>query len=92
MEALWSYGPVSVCVDTSRLQNYGNEIIMEGCDHGSVDHAVLLVGYGTEDGQDYWLLKNSWGEEWGDEGYYKVARNMGNLCLVAEHAVYPVDH
>jgi len=44
-----------------------------------VNHAVLAVGYGIEDGVPYWLIKNSWGGEWGDHGYFKM--EMGkNMC------------
>lgn len=44
-----------------------------------VNHAVLAVGYGVEDGIPYWLIKNSWGENWGDDGYFKM--EMGkNMC------------
>merc|ERR1711907_348141 len=42
-------------------------------------HAVEMVGWGTEDGEDYWLIKNSWNEEWGDGGLFKIARGV-NEC------------
>ncbi|KAK8459867.1 hypothetical protein SEVIR_2G230100v4 [Setaria viridis] len=54
-----------------------------------VNHAVLAVGYGVENGVPYWLIKNSWGADWGDEGYFKM--EMGkNMCGVATCASYPV--
>jgi len=54
-----------------------------------VNHAVLAVGYGVENGVPYWLIKNSWGADWGDSGYFKM--EMGkNMCGVATCASYPI--
>uniref|UniRef100_A0A8R7UIB4 Peptidase C1A papain C-terminal domain-containing protein n=2 Tax=Triticum TaxID=4564 RepID=A0A8R7UIB4_TRIUA len=54
-----------------------------------VNHAVLAVGYGVENGVPYWLIKNSWGADWGDNGYFKM--EMGkNMCAVATCASYPI--
>ncbi|KAI4893324.1 hypothetical protein NFI96_026852, partial [Prochilodus magdalenae] len=60
------------------------------CNNMDLNHAVLVVGYSTDSqGHDYWLVKNSWGTEWGDEGYIKMSRNKRNQCGIASYAVYP---
>lgn len=58
-----------------------------------LDHAVVAVGYGTENGVDYWIVRNSWGAEWGEDGYIKIERNIQKRtgkCGIAMQPSYPV--
>lgn len=51
----------------------------KNCKAKDLDHAVALVGYGTEGGVDYWIVRNSWSEDWGEKGYIRMERGI-NLC------------
>jgi len=88
-------GPVSVGVNAANLafKMYKSGIIKKGCPT-DIDHAVLAVGYGTESGTDYWLVKNSWGADWGDNGYFKVLRDMtkndAGMCGIQQTPCYPI--
>uniref|UniRef100_A0A6G1SIP1 Digestive cysteine proteinase 1 n=1 Tax=Aceria tosichella TaxID=561515 RepID=A0A6G1SIP1_9ACAR len=89
-------GPLPVAIDASyrSFHSYKSGVYDERlCKSASknLNHAVLLVGYGTtENGGDYWILKNSWGRSWGEDGYIRMARNKRNLCGVASYAVLPI--
>ncbi|NWY64548.1 CATK protein, partial [Erithacus rubecula] len=61
----------------------------ESCNAQNINHAVLAVGYGAQKGTKHWIIKNSWGEEWGNKGYVLLARNMNNACGVANLASFP---
>ena len=94
-EAVARYGPISIAIDASHrsLQLYTHGIYSEpkcGNTTATLDHAVLVVGYGTDEitGMDYWIIKNSWSATWGEAGYFRMARNKG-MCGVALMASYP---
>lgn len=81
--------PVSVAIeaDTRYFQSYSGGIITSSSCGTNLDHGVLVVGYGEESGQKYWLVKNSWGSDWGDKGYVKILRsdstNDAGICGIA---------
>jgi KDEL-tailed cysteine endopeptidase len=81
--------PVSVAIeaDTRYFQSYTGGIIDSPSCGTNLDHGVLIVGYGEENGNKYWLLKNSWSQTWGEEGYFKILRsestNDPGICGIA---------
>jgi len=86
--------PVSVAIQANQrfFQLYtGGVFDNESCG-SQLDHAVLVAGYGTSDGKDYWLMKNSWGAQWGEDGYMKMAMGVApsGICGISKMASYPV--
>jgi C1A family cysteine protease len=91
-----SFGPVSIAIEADQriFQSYSSGVITSSTCGTELDHGVLIVGYGTENGVDYWLVKNSWSTTWGDEGYVKIERsdstNDIGICGIAAQPSFPI--
>ena len=87
--------PVAIAIeaDTKYFQSYSGGILTSSECGTTLDHGVLIVGYGQENGQKYWTVKNSWGTSWGDQGYVKIARsestNDAGICGIAMDPSFP---
>lgn len=85
--------PVSVAIeaDQSAFQLYNHGILTKKCGN-RLDHGVLIVGYGTDNGVDYWKVKNSWGANWGEAGYVRIERGVRGPgeCGIKSQPSYPV--
>ena len=93
VQAIATVGTVSVAYNADTHDHYyytGGILDVPNCGNQPT-HAVLLVGYGSENGKDFWILKNSLGEEWGEKGYFRLARGK-NMCGIADWASYPTTH
>lgn len=85
--------PIAVTVDAGAypFMHYIKGIITDPTCGTKLDHAVAAVGYGIENGQAYYLIKNSWGSDWGEKGYVRIGMNGdgAGICGIQELSLYP---
>jgi len=89
-------GPVSVAVEADKpvFHQYTGGVVTDAAACGtSLDHAVLVVGYGTESGSGYWIVKNSWTTQWGEQGYIRIGVQEGaSVCGIQESPSQPTTN
>jgi len=80
--ALMKYGPLSIGINAGPMQMYMGGIADPWfCNPAALDHGVAIVAFGKEDYKQFWVIKNSWGGSWGEEGYYRIIRGKGKCGL-----------
>ena len=94
LKAAIAVGPTSVTVeaDRSAFQRYTGGILNTSACGTQLDHAITAVGYGNQNGQDYYIVRNSWGPSWGDHGYINIAATAGRsagICGIQQTSVWP---
>uniref|UniRef100_A0A3B3Z884 Cathepsin S, ortholog 1 n=1 Tax=Periophthalmus magnuspinnatus TaxID=409849 RepID=A0A3B3Z884_9GOBI len=91
-QAVATIGPIIISLNADDISYYKSGVYYNPSCGKRTNHAVLLVGYGTDhtSGLDYWLIKNSWGKRWGERGYIRMARNKDQMCGISMYAVYPL--
>lgn len=92
LKAAINAGPTSVTIeaDQSVFQMYHGGVFNSPSCGTNLDHAVAAVGYGTENGQEFYWVRNSWGASWGDQGYIKIAAVDGaGICGIQLESLYP---
>jgi C1A family cysteine protease len=92
LKAAIAQQPVTVTIeaDKSVFQQYRSGVLNSTSCGTQLDHAVAAVGYGSEGGQDYYIVRNSWGTGWGDQGYIKIAAVEGQgICGIQMQSLYP---
>jgi len=90
--AIAFHEPTTICLDASQssFQFYDGGVYSDPqCSTTSLDHCMIATGYASQAGTDYWIVENSWGIDWGTNGFIWIARNQGNMCGIATLASFP---
>ena len=86
MKEIYARGPITCAIDATDdfYYNYRGGIYRDTSGAESLNHAISVVGWGEEDGQKYWIMRNSWGSYWGEKGFARVVRGENNLGIESE--------
>ncbi|XP_057381601.2 procathepsin L-like [Daphnia carinata] len=89
--AIQKYGPIAVAITVINSFQYYTSGVYDDvkCNNQSINHAVSAVGWGTQNGTNHWIIRNSWGTFWGLKGYMLMKRGV-NLCKVEDYAYYAI--
>lgn len=74
MNEIYNRGPISCGVYSDPLESYTGGILNYTGKNGSIDHEISVVGWGVENGVKYWIVRNSWGQPWGELGFFRIVR------------------
>jgi C1A family cysteine protease len=92
MQAINKYGSAVLVLDATNLSQgntyTGGIYSYKNCTTNT-NHAVLAVGWGTQNGTNYWIIKNSWGSTWGESGYFRIVRGV-NMCGIEGMVWWPI--
>jgi hypothetical protein len=91
MNALPTTSPFSICVDASSWQFYSSGVMTPSQCGTDVDHCVQLVGYNSDSSPNYWIIRNSWGTGWGQQGHIWVQMGPEDACLVLDYCITAIS-
>lgn len=97
MKAAVAKQPITIAINASPIWRYSSGIYNNRDCGTNLNHGMLLVGYGSENGAEYWIVKNSWGSRWGENGYIRMAIDYDTtgsngdkgMCGILMWGVYP---
>jgi len=92
MNEIYQRGPISCSIDANGLHDYTGGIIHDTTGKSTLNHAISIVGYGEENGTPYWHVRNSWGQYYGENGFFRIIRGINNLGIESScHWAVPKD-
>jgi len=93
MQEIYQRGPIACGIAVpDLLEEYTSGIYCDETGDTSIVHDISVVGYGEENGQKYWMVRNSWGTYWGEQGFFRVCRGTNNIAIESDCAwATPVD-